>query len=107
MAGLPFGVFDGAPTFTKEKRRRKLPSVRTLKSCKINQIPFFSDGSVRRNALADRLPIRLRVNMPDAVGETGTTAIRWTFGSGAVYKAVSPALGVFDAIGWTDVPVWK
>jgi hypothetical protein len=65
-----------------------LPSVRTLKSCKINQIPFFSEGSVRRNALADKLPIKLRVNMPVAVGDTGTTASRCAFGSGAVYKAV-------------------
>jgi len=61
------------PTLTNEKRSRKFPSVRTDKSCSTNQIPILSSGSVSLNALAARLPIRFRVNIPwGAVLLTGT-----------------------------------
>ena len=43
----------------------KQPSVRTLRSCRMNQMPILSWVSWRRKALAARLPMRLRVNMPD------------------------------------------
>ena len=43
---------------------RKEPSVRTLRSCKINHTPICPSGSVSLKALTQRLPIRLRVNMP-------------------------------------------
>lgn len=73
--GFPLGVTDGGPTLTNERRSLKQPSVRTLKSCKTNQIPILSPGSVRRNALAAKLPIRFLVNMPvGAVEETGSLA---------------------------------
>ena len=49
---------------------RKVPSVRTLRSCRMNQTPILFSGSVRRNALALRLPIRLRVNIPPGPPET-------------------------------------
>ena len=52
---------------------RKFPSVRTDKSCSTNQIPILSSGSVSLNALAARLPIKFRVNIPwGAVLLTGT-----------------------------------
>jgi hypothetical protein len=52
---------------------RKVPSVRTERSCKTNQIPILSSGSVSLKALAARLPIRFRVNIPwGAVLLTGT-----------------------------------
>jgi hypothetical protein len=54
----------GTPTLTKEKRSLKVPSVLTLKSCSTNQIPILSCGSVSRNALALRLPIKFLVNIP-------------------------------------------
>ncbi len=76
------------PTLTNEKRSlgrldgeggegkgtyRKVPSVRTERSCSTNQIPIRSSGSVSLNALAARLPIRFRVNIPwGAVLLTGT-----------------------------------
>lgn len=53
------------------KTYRKVPSVRTLKSCKINHTPILLSGSVKRKALALRLPIRFRVNMPPGPPETG------------------------------------
>jgi hypothetical protein len=53
---------------------RKWPSVRTERSCRTNQMPIRSSGSVRRNAEADKLPIRFRVNMP--VGCELLTGIR-------------------------------
>src|SRR3569833_4240341 len=74
---------DMGPTFTNEKRNlrvtvsqgdshiaprlatyRKFPSVRTLRSWRMNQMPILSWGAVRRKALAARLPMRFRVNMP-------------------------------------------
>lgn len=79
-SGVPEPV--GAPTFTNEKRRlkesqyidiglwvtqgayRKQPSVRTERSCRTNQIPILSSGSVNLKAEAAKLPIRFRVNMP-------------------------------------------
>lgn len=42
----------------------KLPSVLTLKSCRINQIPIIPSGSVNLNALTHKLPIKFRVNIP-------------------------------------------
>lgn len=44
-----------------QETNRKLPSVRTLRSCITNQTPCFSWSSCRRNALALRLPIKFRV----------------------------------------------
>lgn len=83
LACCPLGAVDGGPTLTKEKRNLrdrlvppasscqyslvaylKRPSVLTLRSWRMNQIPILSDGSVRRKALAARLPMRFRVNMP-------------------------------------------
>jgi hypothetical protein len=46
-----------------EGKYRNRPSVRTERSWRMNQIPLLFSGSVRRNALADRLPIRFLVNM--------------------------------------------
>lgn len=81
LDGFPFGVVDGGPTLTKDKRSLKLPSVRTLKSCKTNQMPILSPGSVRRNALAAKLPIRFLVNMPiGAVDEMGFLDRTTSFG---------------------------
>src|SRR5947209_6882778 len=95
---LPLPFAFGLPTLTKEKRRlkkqgqalaltlgrlnprsisyRNCPSVRTLRSCKMNQMPILSPGSVRRKALADKLPMRFLVNIPVAAGIGGATAIR-------------------------------
>lgn len=42
----------------------KVPSVLTLKSCRINQIPIIPSGSVNLNALTHKLPIKFRVNIP-------------------------------------------
>lgn len=53
---------------------RKFPSVLTLRSCSTNQIPILSFGSASLNALAERLPIRLRVNIPCGALATGR---RW------------------------------
>jgi hypothetical protein len=52
----------------KDKTHRNMPSVRTDRSCSTNQTPILSIGSVNRNALAERDPIKFRVNMPVAVG---------------------------------------
>lgn len=54
----------GEPTFTKFIFSRKEPSVRTLRSCRINQTPISLCGFVSLKALTQRLPMRLRVNMP-------------------------------------------
>ena len=43
---------------------RNCPSVRTLRSCRMNQTPMAPVGSVSLKALTQRLPMRLRVNMP-------------------------------------------
>jgi hypothetical protein len=54
---------------------RKDPSVRTLRSCRINHTPILLSGSVNRKALALRLPIRFLVNMPTGgVGICGCKA---------------------------------
>ena len=44
---------------------RKLPSVLTERSWRINQTPILLSGSVSLKALALRLPIRFLVNMPE------------------------------------------
>jgi len=54
----------GEPTLTKFIFNRKLPSVLTLRSCKINHTPITPSGSVSLKALTQRLPIKLRVNIP-------------------------------------------
>lgn len=43
---------------------RKEPSVRTLRSWRMNQTPMLLSGSVSLKALTQRLPIRFLVNMP-------------------------------------------
>lgn len=43
---------------------RKEPSVRTLRSWRMNQTPILLSGSVSLKALTQRLPIRFLVNMP-------------------------------------------
>ena len=48
----------------REGTYRKLPSVRTLRSWRMNQTPISLFGLVSLNALTQRLPMRLRVNMP-------------------------------------------
>lgn len=50
---------------------RKFPSVLMLMSCSTNQMPILSWGSASLEALAARLPIRLRVNMPSGWLATG------------------------------------
>lgn len=42
----------------------KEPSVRTLRSCRINQTPSLPSGSVNLKALTHRLPIKFLVNIP-------------------------------------------
>lgn len=56
-----------------ETTYRNGPSVRTLRSCKTNQMPMRSSVSASRKALAAKLPMRFRVNMP--WGCPPTTAI--------------------------------
>jgi hypothetical protein len=70
---------------------RKWPSVRTERSCRTNQMPIRSSGSVRRKAEADKLPIRLRVNMP--VGCELETGIRWTISPGVYGRLLSGISG--------------
>lgn len=61
----PFcGIPPRAATLTKENLKRNGPSVRTLRSCKTNQMPIRSSVSASRKALAAKLPMRFRVNMP-------------------------------------------
>lgn len=48
----------------KKATDRNEPSVLTLRSCKMNQMPSSELGSVNLKALTQRLPIKLRVNMP-------------------------------------------
>lgn len=48
-------------------------------------MPFLSLGSVRRKALAERLPIRFLVYMPVAFGIGAETDIRLMFGSAGLY----------------------
>ena len=43
---------------------RNDPSVRTLRSCNMNQTPIWLSGSVNLKALTQRLPIRFLVNIP-------------------------------------------
>ena len=43
---------------------RNDPSVRTLRSCNMNQTPIWLSGSVNLKALTHRLPIRFLVNIP-------------------------------------------
>lgn len=91
----PLPAWPGAPTFTNEKRSLEIacqaackhiesergtiylkhPSVRTLRSWRMNQIPILSWGSCRRKALAAKLPMRLRVNIPE--GGLPLMDIRW------------------------------
>jgi len=90
----------GTPTLTKEKRslidllvgwvgeRRReetylnVPPVRTDRSCRTNQMPILSSGSVNLNALAARLPIKFRVNIP--CGAVLLTGMRGILGSAGV-----------------------
>ena len=60
------------------ERYRKFPSVRTLRSWRMNHIPTALSGSVSLNALTPRLPIKFRVNMPGGVGveAVGSVAVR-------------------------------
>lgn len=51
----------------------------------MNQIPILSLGSVRRKALADKLPIRFLVNIPVAAGTGAATVIRFMLGSAGLY----------------------
>lgn len=94
MTGAPFvDSVDGVPTLTKLIFRlillaialdtvscfpkvpyRKVPSVRTLRSCRINHTPILLSGSVNRKALALRLPIKFRVNIPPGPPDTGCAA---------------------------------
>jgi len=46
------------------ERYRKEPSVLTLRSWRMNHTPIWPSGFVSLKALTQRLPIRLRVNMP-------------------------------------------
>ena len=85
--GLPLAIWlGGAATLTKEnlslrgdgsklvncwgplqggtETYLKWPSVLTLRSWSTNQMPILSLLSVSRKALAARLPMRLRVNIP-------------------------------------------
>jgi hypothetical protein len=48
-------------------------------------MPFLSLGSVRRKALAERLPIRFLVYMPVAFGIGAETDIRFIPGSAGLY----------------------
>lgn len=101
---------------------RKFPSVLMLMSCSTNQIPILSWGSASLEALAARLPIRLRVNMPCGALATGGRGGRagsymrllrslisiykiaeadWS--SGGTYSSDLCALG---PTGWTPSPVW-
>ena len=46
------------------ERYRNDPSVRTLKSCRMNHTPICPSGLVSLKALTQRLPMRFLVNMP-------------------------------------------
>lgn len=64
---------------------RKLPSVRTDKSCKTNQNPTLPSVSFSRKAFTVRLPIKFRVNMPVVVvaGEVRGTGATGGYPGGA------------------------
>lgn len=51
-------------SWTVGEANRNMPSVRILRSCKMNQIPSLWFWSCNRKALALNAPMRLRVNMP-------------------------------------------
>lgn len=50
------------------------PSVRTDRSCRMNQWPSFPSQSLKVKAFTVRLPIRFLVNMPFGGAEDGITA---------------------------------
>jgi hypothetical protein len=91
------GMGEGKGRREGKGKYRKFPSVRTLRSCRTNQIPLLSSGSVRRKALADKLPIKFLVNMPVAAGIGAVSDILFMLGSGALYICVLKDLNISDS----------
>ena len=93
-----------------------------LMSCSTNQMPILSWGSASLEALAARLPIKLRVNIP-----CGALAAGWRGAMAGSYIRLlrswlaymrsgswldrgqwtySEGLGALEATGWRPSPVW-
>ena len=68
------GVLAASSSSKKKIAYRKVPSVLTLKSCKMNQIPKSFSGYVSLKAAQARLPIRFLVNIPPGC-DLGSTIV--------------------------------